>query len=170
MEVFFSCRMGARDTPGARSRALGRRFGRRGPAAAPSLLFLPPQPVFCPKQPLCPGFAQILEMLLHHTRRTNLHPAPVTAFGHQRCPHETESSACPQRGVCSARGWRCVKPETSPSFCNSHVIPFKRPLSSASTWLPSFIFVSQFGKFVKPVTGTEEASPKSNQKHVINNN
>ena len=141
---FSNHRMGAKDTPRARSRAAGWRFGRCGSvvgpmAAAPWLLFLPPWLVFRssahPAQPLCPGFAQCLQTLLHRALVTNPHPAHVAVFVAQRWLFSVKPIArpVPSAGNGSARGWRWITPETSPSFCNSHVIRFKRPLSSAST-------------------------------------
>lgn len=148
------------------------------PSAALWLLFLPPRPVFCagtcPAQPLCPGFAQCLKTLLHWALITNPHPGPVVPRVDQRWLFPMKPTARPvsSTGTRSARGWRCTKPETSPSFCNSHVILFKRPLSAASTCHGcQVLFLSaHLGSLLKPVIRIGEASPKSNQKHVINNN
>lgn len=141
MEVFFSCRMGATDTPGARSRAVGWMFGRCSSSCCPIAASppTPPRGFFrlgtCPAQPLHPGFAQCLKMLLQRPPITNLHPVPAAASVEQRWlfPMKPIAQPVPGMGICSARGWCCKKPETSPSFSNSFIVLLKRPFSSAST-------------------------------------
>lgn len=140
MEVFFSRRMGAMDTRGSRSRALGWMFGRCRSSCCP-IAATPPTPPrgffssgHLPGTTPPPWFCSVPQDAAAAT--TDNKPSPsacgsirgaATAF-----PHETDSSASRRHGDLLCEGLVLYKPWNKSVF-NSYIVLFKRPLSSAST-------------------------------------